>query len=83
MLRTKGRMPAPPVKPLYFEVSKMEKCCAETRNEEVLGDFLYAGLLFLMLFISDNYIKALSLQNQKWKMPVLEFHRCSQLRFNP
>lgn len=36
---------------------KIEKWCAETRNEEVLGDFLDAGLLFLMLFLSDDYIK--------------------------
>lgn len=73
-----GRMPAPTVKPLYTEVMKIEKWCAETRKEKGLGDFLDAGLLFLMLFISDNYIEALSLQSQKWKMPVVKFHRCCQ-----
>jgi len=46
------------------------------RNKK-LQDFLDVGLFFLMLFVSEDYIKALSLQNQKWKMPVLKFHRCS------
>lgn len=63
-------MSASPVKLLYFEVMKIKKWCWETRNEEVLEDFLDASLVFPMVFISDDYIKALSLQTQKWKIPV-------------
>lgn len=70
MLGTTGRMSASPVKLLYFEVMKIKKWCWETRNEEVLEDFLDASLVFPMVFISDDYIKALSLQTQKWKIPV-------------
>lgn len=70
MLGTIGKMSASPVKLLCFEVMKIKKWCSEIRNEDVLTDFLDASLLFLMVLLSDDYIEALSLQTQKWEMPV-------------